>query len=409
MKIKTNVEKIVNGLVLFSIFLFLLSCFKPEYLLMKTIIAGGDTASHYYPAYFLKEYILPKLKIVGWCPGWFAGFPLFQFYFPLLFVLSVLISYIIPLQISFKIVTVLGTFLLPITAFLCMKIMKFKFPIPALAAIFTLAFLFNEGNSMWGGNIPSTLAGEFSYSFSLSLSILLLGLLYSSIQEKKNLIKNSLVLATITMTHIYTTLFLLASSLFFLVKKNVKKIFENGFYIFKICFIAFSLIGFWFVPFVLKLEYTTPYNFQWIYSDARKEILPDIILPFTFLAFLGILKAIKKRDKRILLFLFSIFVSCILYILSPILGVVDIRFLPFIQVLITMIAAYAVGEFTKKFKYIYILPIVILIAIIFWVNKNVTYIPYWIKWNYEGFENKPLWNTFHQINEFLKGSYKDPE
>jgi hypothetical protein len=408
MEIEINIEKIIDGLVLLSIFLFLLSYFKPEYLLMKTITAGGDTASHYYPAYFLKEYLLPKLKIIGWCPGWFAGFPLFQFYFPLLFVLSVLISYIIPLQISFKIVTVLGTFLLPITAFLCMKIMKFKFPIPALAAIFTLAFLFNEGNSMWGGNIPSTLAGEFSYSFSLSLTILLFGSLYSNIQKKKNLIKNSLLLATITITHIYTTLFLLASSLFFLLEKNVRKIFEKSFYIFKICFIAFSLIGFWLIPFVLKLKYTTPYNFQWIYSDARKEILPDIILPFAFLALLGFLKAIKNKDSRILFFLFSIFVSCILYFLSPILGVVDIRFLPFIQVIITLTAAYEVGEFIKKFKYSYILPIIILIATIFWVNKNVTYIPYWIKWNYEGFENKPLWNTFHQINEFLKGSYRDP-
>jgi hypothetical protein len=32
-----------------------------------------------------------------------------------------------------------------------------------------LPFLFMEGNSMWGGNIPSTLAGTFCYSMGFSL------------------------------------------------------------------------------------------------------------------------------------------------------------------------------------------------------------------------------------------------
>ena len=38
---------------------------------------------------------------------------------------------------------------------------------------------------------------------------------------------------------------------------------------------------------------------------------------------------------------------------------------------------------------------------------NVTYIPGWIKWNYEGFENKQSWNKFSEINEFLKGYIND--
>jgi hypothetical protein len=405
--LRKNLENIINFLVLFSIFLFLVSYFKPEYLFLKTIVAGGDTASQYYPTYFLKQYLLPKLKIVGWCPGWYAGFPLFQFYFPFLFVVSVLMSYLIPLEIAFKLVTVLGTFLLPLSAFLCLKLMDFKFPTPIIAAIFTLAFLFNQGNSMWGGNIPSTLAGEFSYSFSLSLTVLFFGLLYSSIDKRKNLIKNSIIFAVITFTHIYTMLFSIASSAFFLIDKRIRKIFENGFYLFRVYLLAFLLIGFWLIPFVFKLSYTTPYNFTWAYSDTRKEILPDILLPFVLLACLGIVKAVKNKDRRILFFSFSIMISCVFYFLSPIIGVVDIRFLPFIQVFITLIAAYVVGETIKKFKTVWLISVVILVMMLAWVNKNVTYIPFWIKWNYEGFENKPLWNTFHNINEFLKGSYKD--
>lgn len=400
-------EKIVEILTFVSIYLFLFYYFKPEYLLLKTITAGGDTASHFYPAHFLKEYLLPKGKIIGWCPGWYAGFPLFQFYFPFLFVLSVLLSYLIPLEISFKIVTILGTFLLPITAFLCMKLMGFKFPIPIIAAIFTLPFLFNEGNSMWGGNIPSTLAGEFSYSFSLSLTILFIGSLYSSIDKGKNLIKNSILLSIITISHVYTMLFSLATSIFFLIERNVKKLLHNVFYLFKVYFLGFSIIGFWLVPFVLKLEYTTPYNFTWIYFDAKKEILPNILVPFAFFASIGIFKSLKDGERRILFLSFSILVSCILYFLSPHIGVVDIRFLPFVQLVLVLIAAYTIGKFIENLKFSFLFVIFILIATLIWTNHNVTYIPFWIKWNYEGFENKPLWDVFRNINEFLKGSYKD--
>ena len=158
-----NREMLVNIFILIFIFAFLLNYFKPELMLSKTTTSGGDTGSHHYLAEYLKDYLIPHGKIIGWSPGWYAGFPLFQFYFPLAYLLMVFLSYIIPYEIAFKLVTVLGTFLLPFCAFFSFRIMKFKFPAPILAAIFTLPFLFLENNSMYGGNIPSTLAGEFSW------------------------------------------------------------------------------------------------------------------------------------------------------------------------------------------------------------------------------------------------------
>src|SRR5206468_12759393 len=102
--------------------------------------------------------------VTGWCPGNYGGFPLFQFYFFLPFVLIALLSHLIPLTIAFKIGTVLGTFALPVCAYAAMRLAAAPFPAPALAALATLPFLFMEANSMWGGNIPSTLAGEFAFS-----------------------------------------------------------------------------------------------------------------------------------------------------------------------------------------------------------------------------------------------------
>ena len=406
---KINIETFSDFIVIVGIIAFLLSYFKPELILSQTTVAGGDTASHNYPAYFLKNYLLPKGKIIGWCPGWFAGFPLFQFYFPLLFIVATLSSFLIPLQVSVKIITVLGTFLLPIFTYLAMKMMKFKFPLPILAATFTLPFLFNEGNSMWGGNIPSTLAGEFSYSFSLSLTILFFGLLCRGIQYKKDLLKNSVIFALIVFSHAITAIYAFFTSAFFLINKKVKTTIQNFAYLLKIYLIAFLLLGFWILPFLLKSEYTTPFSFKWIYFDMRKEIFPDILLPFLALALIGSIVAIKNKDKRILLFLFSIAISIIFYFVSPKIGIVDIRFIPFIQLSITIIAAYCVYCIIEKLKIKskWIIPLIIFILTVAWVNKNVTYIHHWIKWNYEGFENKPLWETFKKVNDFVKGSYKD--
>ena len=168
-----------------AIFSFLLCYFEPHLLFSKTITTGGDTGSHYYTAEYLKNYLLPRLKVSGWCQGNLAGFPMLQNYFPLPFFLMALLSWVIPLEISFKLITVLGTFLLPPCTYLFFRFLRQPFPVPVMAAVFTLPFLFMEGNSMWGGNIPSTLAGTFCYSLGFALAILWLGLLYRAITEQK--------------------------------------------------------------------------------------------------------------------------------------------------------------------------------------------------------------------------------
>jgi hypothetical protein len=74
--------------------------------------------------------------------------------------------------VAFKLVTVAGTFLLPLTTALALRGLGYASPVPALGAVASLIFLFNEGNSMWGGNIPSTLAGEFAHSLGFASAVL---------------------------------------------------------------------------------------------------------------------------------------------------------------------------------------------------------------------------------------------
>lgn len=403
--VTNNIENITNVIIIIGIFLFLLSYFKPSLILSETIISGGDTASHYYPAKYLKEYLIPNGKIVGWCPGNYAGFPIFQFYFPLPFLLIAFLSYVISFQVAFKSITILGIFLLPLCTFLSMKMMKFKFPLPIFAAIFTLAFLFHQGNSMWGGNIPSTLAGEFCYSISLALAILFIGLLYQGLKEKRYILLNSLLLFCIALTHILMLFFVIIVPIFFLLERDKIKL--NFLYLFKIYFLAFLLTAFWSIPFVFKLPFTTTYNFVW-HIDSLKTVFPDILLPFLALAIFGFLFSLRKKDKKIWYISFSIVAALILYLIASTIGVVDIRFVPFIQFIPMLLGAYGLWYLIKNFKGKWLIAVIVLLLTVFWVDYNVTYIPGWIKWNYEGFENKQLWNPFHEINKYLKGNFSDP-
>lgn len=426
-KSKTIGEEAVNILTIVIIFWFLLTYFKPELLLLDTTTAGGDTATHNYPAEYMYEYLIPRGKIIGWCPGWYGGFPLFQFYFPLNFVMMYALTPFVSIKVAFKLVTVLGTFMLPVCVLIAMKLMRFKFPIPAIAAVFTLPFLFMEANSMWGGNIPSTLAGEFSFSFSFALTVVFLGLLYRGINsykggrkkaDKKFMLHNAVLFAFVILSHVYTMLFAGLTSLFFLIKRNKKEIFENFVYLFKTYGLALLLTAFWLLPLILQLEYTIAYNYVWVIDDLRK-VFPEILTPFYGIATITFVWSVGKKDSRIVFIGFSLLVSLVLYLFASEMGVVDIRFVPFIQFFPLLIAAYGVGKLFGRIEagikmrglnwFVRMgLPIVILIIVLVWVNKHVTYIDYWIKWNYEGFERKSLWNVYWSLNEFLKGPSADP-
>jgi len=83
--------------------------------------------------------------------GNYAGFPLFQFYFPFPFILMALLSQLIPLQIAFKLITILGVFTLPLCCYAALRLMDQRFPVPAAGAIFSLFFLFMEAKSIFTG------------------------------------------------------------------------------------------------------------------------------------------------------------------------------------------------------------------------------------------------------------------
>ncbi|MCD6215902.1 MAG: hypothetical protein J7J92_02400, partial [Candidatus Aenigmarchaeota archaeon] len=366
---------------------------------MKTTIAGGDTASHYYPAKYMKEYLLPNGQIKGWFPDWFAGLPIFQFYFPLPFVLIAMLSYLIPLEISFKLVTVLGIFLLPICTYISLKYMGFKKNERLLGALFTLIAIFIQNNSMWGGNASSMLAGEFCYSISLSLAILFLGTIYSGLKNEKHIILNSLLLSAIVLSHLYPALIAVSAPVLFLaLTKNLKK--NKIAYLSKVYLLGFFLTAFWSIPFALDLNLVTV-TMHWPVKEFS-TLVPKELIIFFLVAFVGIFKGAKKGIKNDL-FLASAIFSSLFFALFPIDMVLNIRFVPFLYLFIVIFAGVVIGRVVNKIKRNgKILTIFILIIIILWLFSYITYLPHWIKWNYEGFESKEQWPELKEFFDYLR-------
>src|SRR5260370_652614 len=81
-----------------------------------------------------------------------------------------------------------------------------RLPRPPLLAAATVPFLFDRYFTIWGGNIASTLAGEFSFSISLSLALLFIGVFSLSLRTGRYRWLAALLLAGTLFSHLLPTL-----------------------------------------------------------------------------------------------------------------------------------------------------------------------------------------------------------
>lgn len=386
--------------------------FPADVMFADTVTNGGDMGTHYYAAAYLRDVLLPQGAVTGWCPGNYCGFPLFQFYFFLPFLLIALLSYAIPLTIAFKIGTVLGTFLLPVCAYLAFRIAPAPFPVPALAALATLPFLFMEANSMWGGNIPSTLAGEFAFSLGFALAVLFLGVLRRAIDAGRGYGWAGLLVAVIGMMHGYALLWAGLFSTFELV--TLRGWWRRVGGLFAIHGLAILLMAFWLFPLLGYAPWTTSYSHVWIIKGWQEVLPPILWIPagiavVTLAVHLGLAAFGVQPFPRLLgLVWWATAIGIVFYYTAKAFHVVDIRFFPFLQLGLCLAAAVGLGGLLALLPAPEIWPIVAALVVPFAVGKQVTFIPSWIKWNYSGFERKGTYPTLRGLIEKLRGDVGDP-
>lgn len=337
-------ERIVGVAVLVVVAGYILSQLQVHLLLRDTTPNGGDTGAHvWWPAY-MRDHVFPKLRLSGWAPDWYAGFPVGQFYFPIPPLLIVLLDVFIPYNVAFKLVTALGPVLIPVGAYVFARGLRVPWPGPPFFAISMLPFLFftpEEHNfRIMGGNLPSTLAGEFSFAIALGLALCFLGTLAMALDGRKRPWLPALLLGLTVMTHGIVTLFAAVGGLVVWAVRGPLKGFRMAG---AIALVALLLSAVWTLPVVGRVAYMTDMGWQKV-EEYRTYLIHPELRWVIVLAGIALVAgaAFLRRATVELAVLAAIF--AVMFVRMPEGRLWNLRLLPFYQVPLFMLAAMGVTE-----------------------------------------------------------------
>lgn len=239
--------------------LMLLMTLHPELILRNNTPTGGDMGAHVYGPAFLRDFLLPHFRLTGWSNDWYSGFPMYRFYMVVPALAVLLLDLLLPYGIALKLIAVIGILTLPLCTWLFGKFAKFLFPIPELFTLASVVFLYDESFTIYGGNIASTMAGEFSFSIALSLAVLTFGLLIRAFEEHRGKMLTAFVLALSALSHGIVLIFVfggvvLLAAIWYTRRSSLTALVVTA--------TAILLSAFWVLPFLTGHQYMTDMKYE---------------------------------------------------------------------------------------------------------------------------------------------------
>jgi hypothetical protein len=412
----TWLQRVLTVVTFVAIYYVLLKVLHLNLIFTRTTASGGDMGSHHYIDAFLRKDLLPHGNVTGWAPGWYAGIPMLTFYFPLPYVLIAALTPLLGNPIAFKLVTASGLLLLPLTCWGAFKILRLREPAPLLAAVASVVFMFmtqltpSQVFQIYGGNVASTMAGEFPFALSFALLPLAFALLYRAVEEGKGWRAAALVISGVVLSHILSTIALVLGSSMLLLRLPLRDAVTAGLRLLRVLAVAFCITAFWALPFLLRQRYTA--QFGWTQLADYGVLLPTQIRPYLILTAIGLAIAIARGERRVLLFAWPGLVAAVLFValvrFMPKGSLWNARLLPFIYLCSLLVAAYgAAMVLTRVVEWVQLrtampmrlayggVALVLLLVPLATsypsANRQNGYLPGWTQYNYSGFEAKPGW------------------
>lgn len=391
---------------------------RPDLLFSSAMDVGGDNAGHIVTPYFLIHDLLPQGRITGWDPQWFAGFPLYVFYFPLPALFVGALNVVFPYAVAFKLVTVLGLVTLPVAAWAFGRLADFKAPVPALMALASLPFLFNTSYSIEGGNMVSTFAGEFSFSLSLTSGLVFLGVFAYALRTGRLRWLAAALYGVSLLCHVVPALGYAAVAVLLALSRWNKNTWRV---LVPVGAVGALLAAFWLVPFAADLRYSSSMGYTRV-TGVWSNIFPREYLWVVIPAGLGALIAVIRRDRTPIVLAVSTVAAVAGFQWLPAGFVYNGRWLPFYFLFTALLAAYAVGEvFRLGGRWLELdvwqAPTAIVfggIAAIlgafvvggiaipgFQPSGTQIEVSGWVSWNYTGFQGKSGWPVYENIVKML--------
>ncbi|MEA2022810.1 MAG: hypothetical protein U9N79_00815 [Actinomycetota bacterium] len=381
----------------------------PQILVANTP-TGGDMGAHVLLPQVLKDVLLPSGRLFGWSSTWYAGFPALYFYFPIPALITVLLDVFLPYGVAFKLVTIVGLVALPVATYAFLRLLAFSRPVAALAALTGSMFVFMESFSIFGANIKSTLAGEFSFSWSFALSIIYLGIVARDTRLGRRFTPwAGIVLALTAMTHIVTTMIVVVVAASLLFRRNGPRTVISSW------IVGFAISAFWALPLGIRVLQGMTTDMGWapvgnIVGDTTPgSPLPGEFIPVLVLGLVGMVWTMLRRDDVTVLVWLTL-LPLAGYFILPKIGITALynaRLLPYWYFGMYVFAGIALGlavlEISRRVPLRRSVLVgasigagfVVLAASILSIHD----VPGWVKWNFEGYEGKTDYHEYRTLME----------
>ncbi len=384
---------------------FLADHIPPALLCRDTAIAGGDTVAHTYLAAHMRESLFSHARILSWAGGWWCGFPAFQYYFPLPYVLMAALSLLLPLNVALKWVSVLGIFALPAAAGYSATRLRLPRPGPALVALATVPLLFDRTHTMWGVNLYSTLAGMIANSISFALMLVAIGAAWRDADEGRLRLRSVLLLAAVIGSHFFTSV-MTASVLVLLPLLRPRAGFVAALRVLAAeGALAALLMAWWLVPLVAKSGSAIDFGVNW--DVALLSSLPHYVLILAPFAAAGACASRWLGGGRfMLLTLWSALTAAALFVfgygLSPVF--VNVRLWPFVAYAAGAAGAGFLGILLSRTRFSGLAVAAVALVALSWGAGDRNDVRSWAEWNYSGLEAKPRWPVLRDLVLPLDGT-----
>ena len=434
-------EVFVTFVVVVACVVFTFVQFQPSNLFRNTTISGGDTGAHVLLPWVAEHQLLSHLRLTGWTSSNWDGFPAITFYFPLPIYSIVALAQVIPYDIAFKLLTAAPMILMPVAAWLMGRISKAPFPVPAVLATSTLPYIFGTEFTIYGGNIASTLAGEFAFAWGLWFALVFLGIVMRGLQTGRYRAWAAVIFASAFMSHIDPAIFAGIGAIVLLVIYALRNRDWRGALRWAVPTIVVGglLAAWWAFPFEVRFPYVTNMGYQRI-TTYLTTLFPTGDTWLFILAGIGAALSIARRRRMGEFFAVMAVLAALAFRFMPQSILWNARVLPFWFLALYLLGGLAVAEAyaimaerTTNFMVtlraaLLPAPLIVLVLVFIWVGfplrilpgehatangdysflgipqKSASFIPGWVTWNYSGYQAgcpqscaKTRWPEYQQI------------
>ena len=460
-------RRLTTAIVVGLATLFVVWNLRPWVWFVDSTPTGGDLGAHVWAPAFLRDSLLPDLRLTGWSPDWYAGFPAFTFYMVIPSLLIVMVnvgldiqvgvfailgaalvghewarragldaparvaatgggvlvgvvlrsldgssydlpgmapfdlapgtvdvvlgSLVLPVAVAFaawsrldghqtlrvpvsvgaaltavllvpvpygiaiKLVVIAGIATLPLCAYVMGRLGGLAWPGPALLAVATVPFVFDRSFNIYGGNLMSTMAGEFAYSLGLSLAVLTVGVVARGLDTGRHRVLGAALLALTGLTHLFSAFFALVGIAALLM---VRLGWRHLRHIAVLGALSALLSAWWVLPFVWNRTYLNDMGWGkerrymsalWSRSEFDYGFLtndPPLQI-FVVLAVVGAVLCLARRVRFGIALSFVAVIFAAAFVLLPEGRLWNVRLLPFYYLTVYLMAAVAVSELAR--------------------------------------------------------------